>query len=221
MDRIAEKGIAVHYSGKRTTSSSNGSVRSVSLNSDDIARRVSWLNAIREWQEEFVGNMSPREFVDTVTGDLLGGRVFVFTPKGEIKNLPKGATVIDYAYQIHSEVGNKMISAKVNGNAVSPFHTLANAEVVEIITDNDLSSNTNFQEHELWLQYAKTRSARHKIMKFLKEQTALKEQTERTADTGKFLAADIEDIDQEDSDELIKAIMQSSLLHTVNGKVIS
>ncbi|XP_057846427.1 putative GTP diphosphokinase RSH1, chloroplastic isoform X3 [Cryptomeria japonica] len=226
MDRIAEKGIAVHYSGKRITSGSNGSVRSISLNNDDIARRVSWLNAIREWQEEFVGNMSPREFVDTVTVDLLGSRVFVFTPKGEIKNLPKGATVIDYAYQIHSEVGNKMISAKVNGNAVSPFHTLANAEVVEIITDNvsnvdelveGLSSTTNFQEHELWLQYAKTRSARHKIMKFLKEQTALKEQTEKTADDGKFLAADIEDIDQEDDDDIIKAIMQSSMLHTVNG----
>ena len=58
--------------------------------------------------------MSPREFVDTVTGDLLGGRVFVFTPKGEIKDLPKGPTIIDYAYQIHLEVGNKMISAKVN-----------------------------------------------------------------------------------------------------------
>ncbi|KAH9305573.1 hypothetical protein KI387_009977, partial [Taxus chinensis] len=81
MDQIAKKGIAVHYSGKRITSGSNGSVRSISLNNDEIARRVSWLNAIREWQEEFVGNMSPREFVDTITVDLLGSRVFCFHPK--------------------------------------------------------------------------------------------------------------------------------------------
>ncbi|KAL8480370.1 hypothetical protein ACS0TY_027059 [Phlomoides rotata] len=113
MDLIAERGIAAHYSGK-----------------------ISWLNAIREWQEEFVGNMSSREFVETVTRDLLGSRVFVFTPRGEIKNLPMGATVINYAYMIHIEIGNKMIAAKVNGNLVSPTHSLANAEVVEIITYN-------------------------------------------------------------------------------------
>jgi (p)ppGpp synthase/HD superfamily hydrolase len=139
---------------------------------DSLFFQVGWLNAIREWQEEFVGNMSSREFVDTITRDLLGSRVFVFTPKGEIKNLPKGATVVDYAYLIHTEIGNKMVAAKVNGNLVSPTHVLENAEVVEIVTYNALSSKSAFQRHKQWLQHAKTRSARHKIMRFLREQAA-------------------------------------------------
>uniref|UniRef100_A0A5B7AKY2 Putative GTP diphosphokinase RSH1, chloroplastic n=1 Tax=Davidia involucrata TaxID=16924 RepID=A0A5B7AKY2_DAVIN len=198
MDLIAERGIAAHYSGKVFVTglvghgmpsgrSSRGKI--VCLNNASIALRIGWLNAIREWQEEFVGNMSSREFVDTITRDLLGSRVFVFTPRGEIKNLPKGATVIDYAYMIHTEVGNKMVAAKVNGNLVSPLHVLANAEVVEIITYNALSSKSAFQRHKQWLQHAKTRSARHKIMKFLREQAALSA-TEITADTVNDFVAD-------------------------------
>ncbi|KAG7036656.1 putative GTP diphosphokinase RSH1, chloroplastic, partial [Cucurbita argyrosperma subsp. argyrosperma] len=154
--------------------------------------QIGWLNAIREWQEEFVGNMSSREFVDTVTRDLLGSRVFVFTPRGEIKNLPKGATIIDYAYMIHTEIGNKMVAAKVNGNIVSPTHVLANAEVVEIITYNALSGKSAYQRHKQWLQHAKTRSARHKIMKFLREQAALSA-AEITADTITDFIADSEE----------------------------
>ncbi|MCO5558382.1 hypothetical protein L7F22_011964 [Adiantum nelumboides] len=178
MDIIAERGIAAHYSGRTvcpSLSTEAGSHKgSISfMNNIDLARRVSWLTAIREWQEEFVGNMSAQEFVDTVTGDLLGSRVFVFTPKGEIKNLPKGATVIDYAYQIHTDLGNNMVAAKVNGNLVSPTHMLANAEVVEVITYNGLSLKSVFHRHRQWLQHAKTRSARHKITKFLKEQATL------------------------------------------------
>ncbi|ESW35137.1 hypothetical protein PHAVU_001G209900 [Phaseolus vulgaris] len=181
MDLIAERGIAAHYSGREfvtglvgsaTPSSKSSRGKTVCLNNANIALRIGWLNAIREWQEEFVGNMSSREFVDTITRDLLGSRVFVFTPRGEIKNLPQGASVIDYAYMIHTEIGNKMVAAKVNGNLVSPSHVLANAEVVEIITYNALSSKSAFQRHKQWLQHAKTRSARHKIMKFLREQAA-------------------------------------------------
>ncbi|KAL2510520.1 putative GTP diphosphokinase RSH1 [Abeliophyllum distichum] len=201
MDLIAERGIAAHYSGKvfvnglvghvmPNGSSSRG--KTVCLNNANVALRIGWLNAIREWQEEFVGNMSSREFVDTITRDLLGSRVFVFTPRGEIKNLPKGATVVDYAYMIHTEIGNKMVAAKVNGNLVSPTHMLANAEVVEIITYNGLSSKSAFQRHKQWLQHAKTRSARHKIMKFLKEQAALSA-TEITADSVKEFTAESEE----------------------------
>lgn len=201
MDLIAERGIAAHYSGKVFVNGLVGHAmpsgrksrgKAVCLNNANVALRISWLNAIREWQEEFVGNMSSREFVDTVTRDLLGSRVFVFTPRGEIKNLPKGATVIDYAYMIHTEIGNKMVAAKVNGNLVSPTHMLANAEVVEIITYNGLSSKSAFQRHKQWLQHAKTRSARHKIMKFLREQAALSA-TEITADSVEEFVAESEE----------------------------
>jgi (p)ppGpp synthase/HD superfamily hydrolase len=202
MDKLAEWGIAAYHSGRwvpdamgsiaATRKSGNGAAAghvtanpsgsSTCLDDADIARKVSWLKSIRDWQEEFVGNMSSREFVDTVTGDLLSSRVFVFTPKGEVKNLPKGATVIDYAYQIHTDVGNKMVAAKVNGNLVSPIHTLANAEVVEIVTYDGISNKKLFQLHRQWLEYAKTRSARHKLTKFLKEQAALSAE-EITIDT--------------------------------------
>uniref|UniRef100_A0A804LK08 Putative GTP diphosphokinase RSH1, chloroplastic n=1 Tax=Zea mays TaxID=4577 RepID=A0A804LK08_MAIZE len=201
MDLIAERGIAAHYSGRRVasgpvglgiSSGRNAKGKVICLNNTDFALRIGWLNAIREWQEEFVGNMSSREFVDTITRDLLGSRVFVFTPKGEIKNLPKGATVVDYAYLIHTEIGNKMIAAKVNGNLVSPIHVLANAEVVEIITYDKLSSKYAFQRHQQWLQHAKTRSARHKIMRFLREQAALSA-AEITADAVNSFVADLED----------------------------
>ncbi|KAJ1297205.1 hypothetical protein BS78_01G359900 [Paspalum vaginatum] len=201
MDLIAERGIAAHYSGRGVvsgpvrpgiSSGRNSKGKVICLNNTGFALRIGWLNAIREWQEEFVGNMSSREFVDTITRDLLGSRVFVFTPKGEIKNLPKGATVVDYAYLIHTEIGNKMIGAKVNGNLVSPIHVLANAEVVEIITYDKLSSKYAFQHHQQWLQHAKTRSARHKIMKFLREQAALSA-AEITADAVNNFVADLED----------------------------
>ncbi|XP_062211215.1 putative GTP diphosphokinase RSH1, chloroplastic [Phragmites australis] len=201
MDLIAERGIAAHYSGRGVvsgpvrpgiSSGRNSEGKVICLNNTGFALRIGWLNAIREWQEEFVGNMSSREFVDTITRDLLGSRVFVFTPKGEIKNLPKGATVVDYAYLIHTEIGNKMIAAKVNGNLVSPIHVLANAEVVEIITYDKLSSKYAFQRHQQWLQHAKTRSARHKIMKFLREQAALSA-AEITADAVNNFVADLED----------------------------
>ncbi|XP_071717058.1 putative GTP diphosphokinase RSH1, chloroplastic [Rutidosis leptorrhynchoides] len=197
MNLIAERGIAAHYSGKvianglvRHTLANDRSLRgkSVCLSNANVALRIGWLNAIREWQEEFVGNMTSREFVDTITKDLLGSRIFVFTPRGEIKNLPKGATVIDYAYMINTDIGNSMVAAKVNGNIVPPLHVLANAEVVEIVTYNALSSKSAFQRHKQWLQHAKTRSARHKIMKFLKEQ-ATQAATQLTTDSvNEFLA---------------------------------
>ncbi|RZR96474.1 hypothetical protein BHM03_00025501, partial [Ensete ventricosum] len=134
MDLIAERGIAAHYSGRGVPglvgkdipgpSSSHLMVLFwyfVNLSFEKYILhtfQIGWLNAIREWQQEFVGNMSSREFVDTVMRDLLGSRVFVFTPKGEVGQL------------------RILPSFQVNGNLVSPMHILANAEVVEIITYN-------------------------------------------------------------------------------------
>ncbi|KAK8614943.1 hypothetical protein V6N13_068730 [Hibiscus sabdariffa] len=207
MDLLAERGIAAHYSGRgfvtglvghavANSRSSFGKI--VCLNNANIALRVGWLNAIREWQEEFVDNMSSREFVDTITRDLLCGRIFVFTPRGEIKNLSRGATVIDYAYMIHTDIGNKMVAAKVNGNLVSPTHVLVNAEVVEIVTYNALSSKPAFQRHKQWLQHAKTHSARHKIMKFLREQAELSAVEITTDRVNDFIADSEEESGMED-----------------------
>ncbi|KAJ4957215.1 hypothetical protein NE237_013998 [Protea cynaroides] len=223
MDLIAGRGIAAHYSGRvfgtglvghAVSDGKNSRGKTICFNNANIALRIGWLNAIREWQEEFVGNMSSREFVDTITRDLLGSHVFVFTPKGEIKNLPKGATVIDYSYSIHTEIGNKMVAAKVNGNLVSPMHVLANAEVVEIITYNALSSKSAVQRHQQWLQHAKTRSARHKIMKFLREQAAAPSATEMNADTVNNFVTDIEDEKFSTSER-----SHEDVLHIQNGSV--
>ncbi|CAI7765111.1 unnamed protein product [Closterium sp. NIES-54] len=165
-------------------------------NDADVARRVSWLNSIREWQEEFVGAISAREFVDTVTCDLFGSRIFVFTPKGEVKNLPKGATVIDYAYHIHTDVGNRMVAAKVNGNFVPPTYALSNGEVVEVLTYKGGSggSRKGFKQRQQWLQHAKTRSARHKLTKYLREQGALNSH-EITADRINEFLIDLQSAD--------------------------
>ncbi|XVF22170.1 hypothetical protein REPUB_Repub12eG0150600 [Reevesia pubescens] len=201
MDLIAERGIAAHYSGRVFVTglvghavpngrSSRG--KTVCLNNANIALRVGWLNAIREWQEEFVGNMSSREFVETITRDLLGSRVFVFTPRGEIKNLPRGATVIDYAYMIHTDIGNKMVAAKA------------------------LSSKSAFQRHKQWLQHAKTRSARHKIMKFLREQAALSAAEITTDRVNDFVADSEEESELEELSRQSKPLWEKILSNVVD-----
>eukprot|EP00899_Mesostigma_viride_P018926 jgi/Mesvir1/27034/Mv20734-RA.2 len=197
MHRLAEMGIAAHGKGPAgwglgallpsegvnvagsrcgTVGPGRGAASSppgARLNKEDIVRRVSWLTSIREWQEEFLGQLTAREFVDTITDDLLGSRVFVFTPQGEVVNLPRGATVVDYAYHIHTDVGNAMVAAKINGRVVSPSHTLCNAEVVEVVTydrgENQSMSTKQYELHRSWLRHARTRSARYKLTKFLKE----------------------------------------------------
>jgi (p)ppGpp synthase/HD superfamily hydrolase len=152
------------------------------LSRDDMSRRVGWLQSIREWQQEFV-SLSAREFVDTVTGDLLvsGKRVFVFTPKGEVLSLPRGATTVDYAYHIHTDVGNRMVAAKVNGVIVPPAHVLRNAEVVDIVTYNGAPSPKLYVLHATWVSQVHTRSTRHKLLKFLKDNEALREAAEALA----------------------------------------
>uniref|UniRef100_A0A7S0X9U9 TGS domain-containing protein n=1 Tax=Mantoniella antarctica TaxID=81844 RepID=A0A7S0X9U9_9CHLO len=135
------------------------------------ARQVAWLSNIREWQEEFLGVLTAEEFVDTVTGDLLGRRVFVFTPSGGVMNLPHGSTVVDYAF--YTDTGLDMIEAKVNGVAVGFDWTLSNADVVEIMTQEDSVTEQKIALQRRFLHVARTRSARYKIQKFLTEHGAM------------------------------------------------
>tara|TARA_B110000977_G_scaffold198615_1_gene283863 strand:- start:281 stop:3196 length:2916 start_codon:yes stop_codon:yes gene_type:complete len=99
------------------------------------ARQVAWLSNIREWQEEFLGVLTAEEFVDTVTGDLLGRRVFVFTPSGGVMNLPHGATVVDFAF--YTDRGLDAVKCSVNGVPTDFDRVLRNADVVEIITEKE------------------------------------------------------------------------------------
>ncbi|RTG99277.1 RelA/SpoT family protein [Thermus scotoductus] len=150
MHRIAEYGIAAHWLYKEGLT-----------DPEELKRRVSWLKSIQEWQQEF---SSSREFVEAVTRDLLGGRVFVFTPKGRIINLPRGATPVDFAYHIHTEVGHHMVGAKVNGRIVPLSYELQNGEIVEILTSKSAHPSKD------WLEFAKTRSAKSKIRQYFRTQ---------------------------------------------------
>ena len=143
------------------------------LDPQTMSRRINWLNSIRQWQEEFVGTLTAQEFVACVTDDLLGQGVFVFTPSGQVMRLPKGATVVDFAYHIHTDIGNTMVASKVNGKVVAADHELANAEVVEVITYKGPPNATVIKRHQQWLASAKTKTARLKLSKFLREHAAL------------------------------------------------
>ena len=143
------------------------------LGDEAISRRVNWLQSIRHWQEEFLGSVSATEFVEVIQSDLLTQTVFAFTPAGDILRLPKGATVVDFAYHVHSEVGNNMVSAKVNGRMVGAQYELHNADVVEIIQYAAAKSSLqNVQRHRDWLPLARTQSARHKLSRFLRASEA-------------------------------------------------
>ncbi len=156
MHRLAEYGIAAHWLYKEGLTDPR-----------EIERRVSWMRAIQEWQAEF---SSSRDFVEAVTREILGGRVFVFTPKGKVINLPKGATVVDFAYHIHTEVGHRMTGAVVNGKIVPLSYELQNADIVRIITGSKTPSPSKD-----WLKYAKTRSARSKIRHFFRQKERAEE----------------------------------------------
>jgi len=160
MERLAQFGIAIEKQVNNNEAST-------------LTRRINWLNSIRQWQEEFVDTLTAQEFVDCVTDDFLGQGVFVFTPSGQVMRLPKGASVVDFAYHIHTDVGNTMVTARVNGKIVPAEHRLGNAEVVEVITYNGPTNANIVRRHKQWLDAAQTKSARHKILKFLKDNADL------------------------------------------------
>jgi len=163
MHKIAEYGIAAHWAYKEA--SYFGKKQSVKVEEDKLA----WLRETLEWQKDM---QDPQEFLETLKTELFEDEVYVFTPKGAIKVLPSGSTPIDFAYSIHSEVGNKYVGAKVNGKMVRNTTALNNGDVVEIITN----PNSKGPSPD-WLKICKTSSARSKINTFFKKN--IKEETIR------------------------------------------
>ena len=150
MDKIAEEGIAAHWNYKENKKSSKD---------DNI---YGWLRHIIEFQNE---SDSTEDFIEGVTGDIDRGTVFTFSPKGDIIELPVGATALDFAFMVHTQVGCKCVGAKVNGRMVTIDHKLKSGDKVEIIT----SKNSKGPSID-WLDIVVTHGAKGKIRKFLKDE---------------------------------------------------
>ena len=151
MHKIAEEGIAAHFSYKEKTSKVS-----------DSDKKLLWIRKALELQQELDDTT---ENLNKMKTELFGEEVFVFTPKGEIKSLPKGATPIDFAYTIHQKIAEQMVGAKINSKIVPLHTTLNNTDIVEIIT----SKNSKGPSRD-WLKYVKTSAAKSKISSFLKKQ---------------------------------------------------
>ncbi|MBN1142380.1 MAG: bifunctional (p)ppGpp synthetase/guanosine-3',5'-bis(diphosphate) 3'-pyrophosphohydrolase [Deltaproteobacteria bacterium] len=151
MHRVAEEGIAAHWLYKEGPMADMLGPRE--------NRQFAWLRQLLEWQQELTDS---REFMRSVKLDLLSDSVFVFTPRGEVKELPRGATPIDFAYTVHSQLGDHCTGAKVDGRLVPLRTELANGNIVEIL------SSPNQTPSKDWLNFAKTTKARNKIRQWIK-----------------------------------------------------
>lgn len=151
MHRISEYGIAAHWRYKEGKAGDK-----------DFDKKLSWLRQLLEWQRE-LGDA--REFVDTLKTDLFSDRVYVFTPKGDVVELPAGSIPIDFAYKVHTDVGHSCVGAKVNGKIVALDYQLKTGDIVEILT-----SKTSGPSRD-WLKIVQTSQAKNRIRHWFKKET--------------------------------------------------
>jgi GTP diphosphokinase / guanosine-3',5'-bis(diphosphate) 3'-diphosphatase len=161
MHRVAEYGIASHYKYKES-----------GFRLSEFDKRVAWIRQLLDWQKEL---KDPQEYMESLKLDLFEEEVFVFTPKGRVINLPRGATPIDFAYTIHTDIGNNAIGAKVNGVMVPIESTLENGDIIEIIVSKSPKGPSRD-----WLNLVKTSRARNKIRQWFS-----REQRQETYNSGR------------------------------------
>ena len=154
MHRIAEYGIAAHWAYKEANKNKKSNV----IVQDD---KLAWLRESLEWQKEM---QDPDQFLKTLKTELFEDEVYVFTPKGQIKVLPTGATPIDFAYSVHAEIGHHMTGCKINSKMMPIVTKLNNGDIVEIITSDQAKGPSRD-----WLKFVKSSSARNKIQQWFKK----------------------------------------------------
>ncbi|WP_061965640.1 RelA/SpoT family protein [Demequina aurantiaca] len=169
MHRRAEYGLAAHWRYKENARASDGSSNS--------PEGMGWLRQIADWQQE---TADPNDFLDSLRGEISRAEVYVFTPRGRLLALPQGATPVDFAYGVHTEVGHKTIGAKVNGRLVSLDSTLDNGDTVEVLTTTD----ENGHPKRDWLEFVQSTRARNKIRQWF-----TRERREESVDTGRDMLA--------------------------------
>ncbi|MCI8336726.1 MAG: bifunctional (p)ppGpp synthetase/guanosine-3',5'-bis(diphosphate) 3'-pyrophosphohydrolase [Peptococcaceae bacterium] len=162
MHRIAEYGIAAHWKYKEGKSADG-----------DFEQKLSWLRQMLEWQQELKDD---QEFMESVKVDLFTDSVYIFTPKGDVYELPRDATPIDFAYRVHTQVGHECVGAKVNRRIVPLDYHVKNGDIVEILTAKGSGPSRD------WLQIVKTSQAKNRIRQWFK-----KEQREENIEIGKDL----------------------------------
>ncbi len=166
MHLIAEKGIAAHWQYKEGGDHS--------LADESTLEKFNWLRELVSLHQQ---TSSSDEFLENVKGDLFESEIYVFTPKGDVKELPEHSTPIDFAFSIHTDVGHKITAARVNGRIVSLKHELQNGDTVEVITSKNQTPNKD------WLKYCVTPRAKTKIRSFIKT-----EQRRRAGELGREIA---------------------------------
>jgi GTP diphosphokinase / guanosine-3',5'-bis(diphosphate) 3'-diphosphatase len=159
MHDLAEFGIAAHWMYKERPSGDGGAGQGLR----DSEGKLRWLRSLLDWHQEL---SDPREFMETLKVDLFEDEVFVFTPKGEVKSLAAGATPLDFAYEIHTDVGHRCVGAKVNGKIVPLSYQLRSGDIVEVLT-----SKRERGPSRDWLALVKTTRARNKIKAWFKAES--------------------------------------------------
>lgn len=164
MHTVAEYGIAAHWKYKEKSSNNN----------ENLQNRLQWLKQMVEWEKDL---KDPHEFLDALKDDVFNSQVYVFTPKGDVIELPAGSTTIDFAYRVHTNVGNSCVGAKIDGRIVPIDYKLQNGNIVEIIT----SANSNGPSRD-WINIVKTPNAKSRIRQWFK-----KERVEENIERGTIL----------------------------------
>ena len=197
MHHTAEYGIAAHWKYKLGI---NGTAK--------FEERLSWIRQLLENQSESEG---VEDIVTTIKSDLVPEEVFVFTPKGDVFNLPMGATVIDFAYAVHSAVGNKMVGAKVDGRIVSLDYQVKTGEIVEVLTSSQQGKGPSRD----WIKIVKTSQARTKIRQWFKKERREENILEGRAEIEKEFRRNFIRLSEADYNEFIEKIAERQHCKTV------